>query len=74
MRPRLIVLGDPGIEIGVQLVDRAIDLLAERHPIELVENGAMKALADAVGLRAFGLDAGVIDVLDRQAELLFVAV
>src|SRR5215212_1137019 len=74
MRPALVVLGDPSIEIGLQLVDRAVDLLAERHPIELVEHGAMETLADAVGLRALGLGAGVVDVLDRQVELVFVAV
>src|SRR5262249_1196766 len=55
MRPALGVIDKPGIEVGLQLVDCAIDLLAERHPIELVEHGAMKALADAVGLRALGL-------------------
>src|SRR5215813_10153827 len=69
----LIVFGDPGIEIGLQLVDRAVDLLAERNPIELVQDGAMKAFADTIGLRALGLGAAVIDVLDRQVELVFVA-
>jgi hypothetical protein len=33
----------------------------------------MEALADAVGLRALGLGAGVIDILDRQVEFVFVA-
>jgi hypothetical protein len=33
----------------------------------------VKALADAVGLRALGLGARVVDVLDRQVELVFVA-
>jgi hypothetical protein len=32
-----------------------------------------QALADTVGLRALGLGAGVVDVLDRQVELLLVA-
>ena len=31
----------------------------------------MEALADAVGLRALGLGAGVIDILDREIELIF---
>src|ERR1044071_4258872 len=46
MRPMLVVLGDPGIEIGLQFVDCAVDLLAERHPIELVQDRAMETLAD----------------------------
>ncbi len=34
----------------------------------------MEALDDAVGLRALGLGSGVVDILDRQIELVFVAV
>jgi hypothetical protein len=73
MRPSLIVFGNPGIEIGLQLVDCPIDLLAERDPVKLVQDGAMKALADAVGLRALGFGAAVIDVLDREIELVLMA-
>ena len=32
----------------------------------------MEALADAIGLRALGLGARVIDILDREVELVFV--
>src|SRR3954470_18696475 len=71
MWPRLIVLADPQIEIGLQLVDRTIHLLAECDTIELIQHGLVEALADAVGLRALGLGAGVIDVLDRKIELVF---
>src|SRR5205814_2853338 len=35
MRPLLVVVDEPGIEIGLQFLDRAIDLFTERHPIEL---------------------------------------
>ena len=73
MGPMLVILGDPRIKVGLQLVDGVIDLLAERHPIELVQDGAMEALADSIGLRALGLGAAVIDVLDREVELIVVA-
>ena len=33
----------------------------------------MEALADAICLRALGLGAAVIDILDREVELVFVA-
>ena len=46
----------------LQLVDRAVDLFAERHPVELVEHRAVEALADAVGLRALGLCPAVVDL------------
>ena len=52
-------------------IDR-IDLLAERHPVELVQHRLVEALDDAVGLRALGLRARVIDVLHRQVELVLV--
>ena len=48
MGPVLVVFGDPCIKVGLQLVDGAVDLFAERHPVELVEHRAVEALADAV--------------------------
>ena len=72
MWPRLIVFRDPGIQIGLQFVDRTIHLLAERDTIELVEHRFMEAFADAVCLWALGLGARVIDVLDRQVEFVLV--
>ena len=73
MWPLLIVLYQPSIEIGLQLVDRAIDLLAERDAVELVKQRAMEAFTDAVGLRALCLRAAVIDIFDREIELVLVA-
>jgi hypothetical protein len=46
-----------GGEVGLQLVDRAVDLFAECHPVELVQQGAMETLANSIGLRVFGLGA-----------------
>ena len=51
----------------LQSVDGAIDFLAKRHAIELIEHGSMEALADSVGLRALGLGPRMIDVLDAEA-------
>src|SRR6516225_6877614 len=73
MWPLLIVLADPQIEIGLQLVERTIHLFAECDTIELVEHGLVEALTDAVGLRALGLGARVIDVLNREIELVLVS-
>jgi hypothetical protein len=55
------------------LVDRAVDLFAERHPVEFIQDGAMEALTNSIRLRALGLGAAVIDVLDREVELVVVA-
>lgn len=66
MRARFIIDGDPFIEIILQRGDARIELLADREAVELLEHGAMKALADPVGLRALGFRAGVIDILDGK--------
>ena len=73
MWARLIVFGEPGVEIGLQLIDLAVELLSKRHTIELVEQGLVEAFADAVGLRAPRLGTCVIDVLDGQVKLVFMA-
>src|SRR5579872_5791121 len=72
MRPFLVVALDPRIEIGLKLGDRSIDLLAEDDAIELIEHHLVEALDDAIRLWALGLGAGVVDVLERQVELVFV--
>src|ERR1700746_637728 len=58
VRSLLVVLEEPGVKVGLQLVDRLVDLLAEGDPVEFVEDGAMEALANTIGLRAFGLGCG----------------
>jgi hypothetical protein len=43
------------VEVGLELVESAVELLAKRHAVELVEHGLVEALADPVGLRAAAL-------------------
>ena len=69
-----IVIIEPEIKILLQLTDGVVELLAERDAVELIEHGFMEPLDDAVGLRAFGLGAGMVDVLDGQVGLVFVTV
>jgi hypothetical protein len=54
MWPLLVVLDEPGIEVGLQLIDPAIKFLAERHAIELIEQRLAEALEIPLvcGLRA----------------------
>ena len=72
MRPFLVVVLDPIIEIALQLADRAVDFLAEGNAIELFEHSLVEPLDDTICLRAVGLGARVIDILERQIELVFV--
>jgi len=45
-------------------MDWSVDLLSEGNGIELFLDGPMEQVADAVGLRAFGLGFGIINVFD----------
>ena len=72
VRPFLVVVGDPLIEIGLQFFDGLVNLLSESNLVKLLQNRLMKAFADAVGLRASGFCFRVVDVLDGQVELILV--
>src|SRR5215211_7116882 len=72
MRPVFVVAPDPLIKVGLQLGDRAVDPLAEGHPVDLVQHRLVETLNDAVRLWAFGLGAGVIHILHGQIKLVFV--
>ena len=68
----LVVAHQPGVQIALHVLEGGVDLLSKRHPVEFIEHRFMKALADPVGLRAFGFGAGVVDVFHREVELIFV--
>jgi hypothetical protein len=57
----LIVAGDPGIEVGLQLLDAAVDPLAEGDLVEFLQHRLVKTFADAVGLWTPRLGSGVVD-------------
>ena len=59
---------DPLVQIGLQFLNGAVDLLAEGDAIELIEQRFVEALADTVCLRTFGLGPGVVNILDRQVK------
>src|SRR5947209_18927786 len=67
-----IVIGDPEIEVRLEFADAAVDLLSERHAIELVEQRFVEPLADPVRLWPFGPRSRMVHILDRQIELIFV--
>ena len=69
-----VVALDPLIQIGLQLFDRCIDLFAKRDLVELFQNRLVESLTDAVGLRALRFTLGVIDVFQREIQLVLVLV
>ena len=44
VRADLVELAHPEIEVGLQVLDGRVDLLAEGDPVELVEHGLVEAL------------------------------
>src|SRR5687767_3443495 len=72
MRPLLIVLLQPVIDVGLQILDRTIQPLTKGHAIELILHRAMKSFTDTVGLGRVSLGSGMIDILHRKVELVFV--
>ncbi len=50
MWPLLVVLGQPGVQFGLQFFHCSIQFLAERDVVELVFDGPMEAFTDAVRL------------------------
>jgi len=67
-----IVAFDPAIEIALQFYNRSVDLFAEHDTVELVQHCLVESFNDAICLRTLGLGTGVVDVLDRQVEFVFV--
>ena len=61
-----VVMMQPLVQIGLQLVDALIQVFAERDLIEFLQNCLVEPLADAVGLRMLDLGFGMIDIVDRQ--------
>ena len=72
MSPTIVVLIEPGIEIFLELLDRPVYLLPERDPVELIECRLVEPFTDSIGLRTLGFRPGVIDVVQRQVELVLV--
>ena len=66
MRALGVVAFHPVIGISLQLVERVIQLSPKGARVELVLDGLMEALTDAVGLRALRLGACVLDALQVE--------
>ena len=68
----VVVDVDPGVQIGLQLLELRVHFLPERDLIELLFHCSVEAFADAVCLRTVDLRLRVFDVIDRQVQLVVV--
>ena len=64
MPPLLVVLLRPAVQIELQFIKGAMDLLAEDHPVKLIQHRLVEPFTNAVGLEMTGLGPRVINVLD----------
>lgn len=69
----LVVLLQPVVQVGLQLVQRPIDLLPERHPIKFVQHRLVEPFTDPIGLGMPRLGARVVDVLHGKVQFVLVA-
>lgn len=68
MRPPFVVLLHPRIQVGLEFLQRSIDLLSERHAVQLVQHRFVEPFTDPVGLRMPRLGARVIDVFHGEVQ------
>jgi hypothetical protein len=67
--PLFIVLPHPLIHIHLKLFQGTVQLLSEEPAVALVLHRLMKPLTDAVGLGMVGLGLRVVNIFNRQVEL-----
>jgi hypothetical protein len=63
----------PGVEVGLERRDALVEPAAHRRPEELLQHRAVEALDEAVGAGRADPGLAVRDVVERQVELISVA-
>ncbi len=72
VRAFCIVMRHPLVEVSLKFIQGGIDFLAEGNVIKFFFNGSVEAFADAVGLRMVGLGFAMVNIFNRQVELILV--
>ena len=72
MRTVVVVVIQPVIQVRLDLLDRSVDLPAKRDLIKLLQYRFVEPLADSVRLRVAHLGFRVLDVVEREIELVIV--
>jgi len=69
-----VVFHQPLIEVSLQRLQTAVELFAKSNLIRLLQDRLVEPLTDAVSLRRLRLGSGVINIVDRQEQLVVMAV
>jgi hypothetical protein len=68
--PLGVVVKQPGVEISLQGLDGVVEVLPQVDPEELVEDGAVEALDEAVGPGRADFGAAVFDAVELEVEFI----
>ena len=74
MSSRCVILHEPLIEIALQILYTCIDLFPECDAVKFIENRFVESLAEPIGLRILHLRLRVLNVIDRQEQLVVVSI
>ena len=69
MRPLAVVVGQPGVQVRLQRLDALVEPRVHRGAEELLQHGAVEALDEAVRARRADPGFPVLDLVERQVEL-----
>lgn len=69
MSSLVIVFAKPNVKVNLKLLKRLTNFLSKCHLIKLIENRAMKSLADPICLGMPDFRSGVLDVAHLEIEL-----
>ena len=69
---RVVVIRHPIIQIDLQLFNGLVNLAPECYLVELLQDSLVEAFADAVGLWMVDFGSGMLNVVQRQVELVIV--
>src|SRR5690606_14320160 len=73
VRTLIVVVVNPAVKVGLNLIDRPIDLAPERHLVKLLQNRFMEPFTNAVSLWMVCLSFAVFDVVQGQVQLVIMA-
>jgi hypothetical protein len=73
VRALVVVVVQPGVEVGLERLDALVEPAAHGRPEEFLQHRAVEALDEAVGLGRADLGLSVPDVVERQVELVGMA-
>lgn len=68
-----MVLSEPPLQVGLEFLQAGRNFLPEHNVVELIEHGLVEAFTAPVGLGAFHLGPGMVEVLHRHIQLLLMA-